>query len=809
MSKGSIPPSLETLPLEPQSWRTAMKRRLRSLKPKFEHLGQGISLIWAVLAAVATTTQPTWVQLAEHNAQTLFYRLRGSTPVPSNIVILAIDDTSLIQLGGWPLRRQLYAQVIDKLMKAGARSIAVDIIWDLPSSYGSVEAPPDCLDPTTYPTSADDRALRDVLQRYDGLITLAAFFSKADEQQWEQSQLRLPFCPLRTPKMAAGTVNILAEPEEAIESEQRIYRLGSRFLDLKVRAFPDQNDKLLETGVDSFAQTALKTAGIPYPKPQGSYLFFYGPPTEAFREQTIPFWYVLSPENWNSSLLQRGQFFKDKLVIIGPTASNPNDAVRTPMGMMPGVEFQATSIATLMEGRTLQDALPNPWGMGVISFGGVMGAIAIQSRVRRIAIRLAWAGVCILGWSCLSYSIMTYGLRILPTAVPMGAIGLVGVSYSLLGLMGDRQQQQQLRQTLKRYGRSPLVQEIIEQQNDASLKHLLQERQLELQGKKLGGRYKVIQILGSGGFGETYVAEDIQRPGQPRCVVKQLHPSSDNPKHLKLARRLFKREAETLEKLGTHDQIPRLLAYFEEESEFYLVQEFIPGLPLSEEFAIGHQMPEAKVITILRELLQVLSFVHEHGVIHRDIKPSNIIKRASDGKLVLIDFGAVKAIQGPLFEEDGGSDLTIGIGTQGYMPPEQCAGQPRLNSDLYAVGMLAIQALTGLPPSQIKPDPTTGELLWQDHAHASSTLTTVLTQLTRYDFQARYQQAIDALQDLGKLAAFSALPDGFDRSGTSPPSLTAPIEQETQPWPTQFGDPPAVPPTEPLPTQEEQNTEAD
>lgn len=96
-----------------------------------------------------------------------------------------------------------------------------------------------------------------------------------------------------------------------------------------------------------------------------------------------------------------------------------------------------------------------------------------------------------------------------------------------------------------------------------------------MRGNLLGGRYQVLEILANGGFGQTYISLDIHRPGTPECVVKHLQPASVNSGYLQNARRLFQTEAEILEQLGNHDQIPRLLAYFEENQEFYLVQELI------------------------------------------------------------------------------------------------------------------------------------------------------------------------------------------------------------------------------------------
>ncbi|HEY9711738.1 MAG TPA: protein kinase, partial [Oculatellaceae cyanobacterium] len=153
-------------------------------------------------------------------------------------------------------------------------------------------------------------------------------------------------------------------------------------------------------------------------------------------------------------------------------------------------------------------------------------------------------------------------------------------------------------------------------------------------GRLLDGRYQVVQVLSAGGFGKTYIAEDTRRPGNPKCVVKHLKPASNEPNYLQTARRLFLSEAETLEQLGNHDQIPRLLAYFEEDREFFLVQEFIEGHPLSTELQPGDCWSESQVIGLLKDILGILAFVHSYEVIHRDIKPDNLIRRASDGKLV-------------------------------------------------------------------------------------------------------------------------------------------------------------------------------
>ncbi|HEY9604194.1 MAG TPA: protein kinase [Allocoleopsis sp.] len=276
-------------------------------------------------------------------------------------------------------------------------------------------------------------------------------------------------------------------------------------------------------------------------------------------------------------------------------------------------------------------------------------------------------------------------------------------------------------------------------------------------GKLLDGRYQVLQVLSAGGFGETYIAEDTRRPGNPRCVVKLLKPASNDPNYLQTVRRLFKSEAETLEQLGNHDQIPRLLAYFEENQKFYLVQEFIIGHSLATELQPGRYWTESQVIALLKDVLGILAFVHSDGVIHRDLKPGNLIRRTSDNKLVLIDFGAVKQIRTQIAMEPSQMPATVAIGTPGYMPSEQGAGRPQPNSDIYALGIIAIQALTQLYPTQLSDDPRTGELVWQPQAQVSAGLASILSKMVRYDYRTRYQSANAVLQALDELTIPSSV----------------------------------------------------
>jgi eukaryotic-like serine/threonine-protein kinase len=180
-------------------------------------------------------------------------------------------------------------------------------------------------------------------------------------------------------------------------------------------------------------------------------------------------------------------------------------------------------------------------------------------------------------------------------------------------------------------------------------------------GDLLRNRYRIEKALAAGGFGETYMAIDLDYPGQRQVVVKHLKPASNDPGTLQIARRLFESEAQVLAELGeTSDRLPALYAYFEEQGEFYLVQEFIAGQTLTAELA-GRQLSEAETIEVLQGILAV---VHGKNKIHRDLKPDNIMRRAKDGKLVLIDFGAVKEVrQVSGMGTNAALSASIGIGT--------------------------------------------------------------------------------------------------------------------------------------------------
>jgi len=266
----------------------------------------------------------------------------------------------------------------------------------------------------------------------------------------------------------------------------------------------------------------------------------------------------------------------------------------------------------------------------------------------------------------------------------------------------------------------------------------------------LRDRYRVVQALGQGGFGATFLAKDESLPGIPYCVIKQLRPVTSSAHVLQMARDLFQREAKTLGKVGNHPQVPRLLDYFEVNREFYLVQEYISGSTLQQEVKRSGPFSEAGVKQFLSEVLPMLQYIHGQQVIHRDIKPANLIRRSQDKKLVLIDFGAVKDQVNP--STPGGSDQTAltqyAIGTPGYAPPEQMAMRPVYASDIYALGVTCLYLLTAKSPKDMDYDPATGEILWQRQVHISDHFAEVLKKMLEVSVRHRYQSSNDVLRAL-------------------------------------------------------------
>ena len=269
-------------------------------------------------------------------------------------------------------------------------------------------------------------------------------------------------------------------------------------------------------------------------------------------------------------------------------------------------------------------------------------------------------------------------------------------------------------------------------------------------GQLLTGRYLILEKLGTGGFSETYLARDKYLPHHPICVVKCLKLPAHSTIQLETAHRLFETEAHLLGQLGQdHPQIPTLFAYSQEQDSTYLVQEYIEGETIATWLSADRRFTVKAAVALLLELLPVLDYIHARQVVHCDITPSNLIRRP-DGKIVLIDFGVAY----PGAETRQSDAVPLEIGTPGYIPDEQRLGMPRINSDLYALGILVIHLLTKTDPRQFKQDLISGELDWQSYLEPSSipsSLVVILSRMVRSHVNDRYQQASEVLTDLQSL----------------------------------------------------------
>ncbi|WP_446682654.1 protein kinase domain-containing protein [Cyanobacterium sp. HL-69] len=269
----------------------------------------------------------------------------------------------------------------------------------------------------------------------------------------------------------------------------------------------------------------------------------------------------------------------------------------------------------------------------------------------------------------------------------------------------------------------------------------------------LNNRYQIIESIGRGGFGETFLAIDTHSPSGKRCVIKQLKPIINESSIPQWMYDRFEQEARILEHVGDEQiQVPRLHAYFCEDKNFYLVQEWVEGITLTKKVQEEGKMPPEEVENFLLKILPVLGYLHKENIVHRDVKPDNIILRVKDNLPVLIDFGAVKEALTTFVYSQGQSAYSIAIGTPGYMSSEQAAGRPIFSSDLYSLGLTAVYMLTGKPPQYLRTDSRTGEILWRDEIpDFHSNLAGVIDRAIRFSPRERFsnsQEMIEALKPM-------------------------------------------------------------
>ncbi|MEN9206981.1 MAG: CHASE2 domain-containing serine/threonine-protein kinase [Gloeomargarita sp. GMQP_bins_120] len=669
-------------------------------------------------------------------------RWRPPEPTDKRVLVVGITEADIQRLGQWPLRDGVLARAIQVLLAAQPRVIGLDLYRDIPQPPGTAHLhqllaqnphlivvcklgdgqspgikPPPVVTPETMVVRV---GFTDILVDAGGTVRRALLGVRPD-----------PSAPCPTPHALAvqAALRYLAplgiQPRQTPDGTIVLGR--GVFPRLTPRSGPYQ-------GLDDRGyQILLNYRGAR----QGVAQVTLG---ELLAHQVPP------------------ALIRDRLVLIGTTAASAKDEFYTPYSAgltddqkMAGVvihgQIASQLISAALDGRPQIWYWPQGWEIvWTWVWAGVGGLLGWRLRHPwQLALGLV-AGV--LGLGVLAVALLRVGGWI-PLAPPV-----LGWMTAAMGVVAYRAYETDRQHRL-------VAAKVAQQQEQITrLQTLLATTQVTALGPLgtqptrqetglLAGRYQVERVLGKGGFGCTYLAHDTQRPGRPPCVVKQLRPARTDAQFLEIARRLFNTEAEILEVLGRHPQIPQLLAYFEENQEFYLVQEYIEGTGLDQELTPGQTHDEAYTLALLRGILEVLAFVHAHQVIHRDIKPANLIRRAKDQRLVLIDFGAVKQIRPAIGHDE--TEYTVAVGTRGYAPSEQMGGRPQLNSDLYAVGMIAIQALTGKPPRDLELHPDTGLPIWRPYAQVSPRLADILDKMVAYFYTERYQTAIEVLRDLQML----------------------------------------------------------
>ncbi len=289
-------------------------------------------------------------------------------------------------------------------------------------------------------------------------------------------------------------------------------------------------------------------------------------------------------------------------------------------------------------------------------------------------------------------------------------------------------------------------------------------------GLLLNDRYLVRHILGQGGFGRTYLAQDAHRFNES-CVLKEFAPQLHQPDLLRKARELFEREAGILYQLQ-HPQIPEFRALLtvtiQGEQSLFLVEQFVPGESYAQQADRGLRLSEAEAVQFLRDLMPVLDYIHSRGVIHRDIAPDNLI--CSNGKPVLIDFGSVKQVANTAMKLLGSGPVLTQIHKLGYTPPEQFRGEVHASSDFYSLAVTVLVLMTGRSP-EVFYDEQRQDWRWRSMLSVSPGLGDLLDRMLATFPQNRYASAALVMQALAALPEAGALPPGTPIAPLTPGRL--------------------------------------
>ncbi|MBD2184631.1 CHASE2 domain-containing protein [Planktothrix sp. FACHB-1375] len=748
------------------------------------NIGTPVAAIPVLIASVGVTASLLGLrefgklESLELGAYDQMLRSRPPEKIDSRILVVTVTEQDIQRVGKWPLTDATMAKLLEKLEKYKPRVIGLDIYRDLPVEPGH-------------------KKLANLLSKSDRLIAVC-----------KTSDINHPGVapPKAVPSKRIGFSDLVVDSDGVIrrallfampekgDCTARVsfsFQLASRYLaaegiePYKVEPSGDLGlKKAPQKGISSSPPHSLAVFPRLVPDAGGyqradaagyQILLNYRSSEKATQEVTLS--QVLNdrvPPEW----------VRDRVVLIGVQAPSIDDAFYTPFSAarpqdakMPGVVVHAQIVSQILSAaldkRSIIWYMPW-WGEALWICGwAIIGGLGAWKLRHPLWLGLSGLGaIGLLGGVC-------YGLLIYSAWIPIVApgLGLIGTGASVVvyaAYQMHKQQQKIAHLTAQQEDTIVLLTTMLKYNTAASSATIPHTQEITLPlpssatvpvtslsetsasqpepfyfSSLLDGRYKIVKVLAQGGFGQTYLAEDIKRPGKPICVVKRLMPARRDDKFLKVAKRLFETEAKILEVLGQHSQIPQLLAYFPEKEEFYLVEEYIEGMALSEELPTDKRLSEYVVVDLLKGILDILAFIHQNQVIHRDIKPSNIIRRKEDEQLVLIDFGAVKQMQP--HSGDDTEHQTVAIGTRGYAPPEQLAGHPRPASDIYAVGMIGIQALTGISPHCLPLDRDTGAVIWRSLANVSEQFADILDRMVSYHFSDRYQSAAAVLKDLNSL----------------------------------------------------------
>jgi CHASE2 domain-containing sensor protein/tRNA A-37 threonylcarbamoyl transferase component Bud32 len=671
----------------------------------------------------------------ELNAYDQFVRWQPAQAPDPRLLVVGITEEEITNPGK---SDRVISQLINKLTAYQPRLIGLDIYRDIPAEPGHIELLADL--------QVNDKVIA-ICQSGKGSMTGVAPPKDFPEHRLGFSDLVLDIDGI----VRRNLLSLTPDPNSKCPAPESFgLRLALSYLQQQNIKWQQTPQGQLQIGTTTFPALEVDSGNYHNLDARGYQIFLRYHSTTVARQVTL------------RQILQgdvKPEWLKDKIILIGVTAESGNDLFYTPFSAgqqgqrMPGVMVHAQMISQIL-GATL-DRQPLPWFWPTIVewswiwLWGTAGVL-LAWQVKRPLFLVVLAGTGFVLLTGIAYALFTQAgwIPLIPAGLALGG-GIVAV-------LATKAFQPPTSQLNEPAGAPTLVSaNTANTSNTArtqpSLRPELQNQQAA-DSSLLKGRYRLVNQLGRGGFGVTYLAQDTQRPKDPTCVVKKLNPNAASIEEFDFAKQLFLREAEMLEDLGNHDQIPRLLAYFDQANEFYLVQEYIEGTVLNQEIGEGQPLPEPTVIALLKDVLTVLEFIHSRGVIHRDIKPANLIRRASDQRIVVIDFGAVKQLQSTVnFKPGTAMEAATMIGTRGYSAPEQfLEGQPVFSSDLYSLGMTAIQALEGLSLTDLQKI-TAVDADWPPQLQIRQPLAAILTKMIQPNPSDRFQSAHEVLQELAQL----------------------------------------------------------